>query len=107
MIEGAERVADVVEQRHHDIFLVAAIAVCPGRGLQAMFEPIDRKAAIIAAEQLQMIEDALAIVRRELLLLARDDVPILLRPVDQIGRASCRERVVQYEWSLGGAVTCK
>src|SRR3546814_19916476 len=82
MIEGAERVADVVEQRHHDIFLVAAIAVCPGRGLQAMFEPIDRKAAIIAAEQLQMIEDALAIVRRELLLLARDDVPILLRPVD-------------------------
>src|SRR3546814_15299192 len=29
-----------------------------------------------------MIEDALAIVRRELLLLARDDVPILLRPVD-------------------------
>src|SRR3546814_2011405 len=47
-----------------------------------MFEPIDRKAAIIAAEQLQMIEDALAIVRRELLLLARDDVPILLRPVD-------------------------
>src|SRR3546814_10134875 len=29
-----------------------------------------------------MIEDALAIVLRELLLLARDDVPILLRPVD-------------------------
>src|SRR3546814_19586375 len=65
MIERAERVADVVEQRHHDIFLVAAIAVRARRGLQAMFEPIDRKAAIIAAEQLQMLEDALAIVRRE------------------------------------------
>src|SRR3546814_16349706 len=47
-----------------------------------MFEPVDRKAAIIAAEQLQMIENAFAIVRREFLLLARDDVPILLRPVD-------------------------
>src|SRR3546814_13494339 len=45
-----------------------------------MFEPIDRKAAIIAAEQLQMLEDALAIVRREFLLLARDDVPIFCVP---------------------------
>jgi hypothetical protein len=82
MIERAERIADVVEQRHHDIFLIAAIAVRAGRGLQAMLEPIDRKAAIVAAEQLQMVEDAPAIVRGELLLLARDDVPVFLRPVD-------------------------
>src|SRR3546814_18823441 len=105
MIERAERVADVVEQRHHDIFLVAAIAVRARRGLQAMFEPIDRKAAIIAAEQLQMLEDALAIVRREFLLLARAAVPILLRPVvhrseeRSVGKecgSTCRSRGAPY-----------
>src|SRR3546814_12609222 len=83
MIERAERSADVVEQRHHDIFLVAAIPVGTRRGLQAMFNPIDRKTAIIGAEELQLIENPLAISRREFLLLAAVVVPILIRTLEQ------------------------
>ena len=58
MVVGAQRVADVVEQRHHDIVLALAAAVGAGRGLQRMLEPVDREAAIIAVEQLQMGEHA-------------------------------------------------
>ena len=47
----------------------------------AMSDP-ELEAAVIAAEQLQMLEDTGAVVRREFLLLARDDVPVFLRPVD-------------------------
>ena len=43
----AQRVANVVEQRHDDIFLCAAIAVRARRGLQAVRQPVDRKAGII------------------------------------------------------------
>ena len=82
MVERAQRVTNVVEQRHHHIFLVAPIAMRARSGLQAMLEPVDGKAAIIAAQQFQMIEDALAVLRRKFLLLARDDIPIFLCAVD-------------------------
>src|SRR3546814_11901775 len=57
VVEGAERVADVVEQRHHHIFLVAPVAMRTRRRLQAMRQPVDRKAALTAPEHLQMRED--------------------------------------------------
>src|SRR3546814_17339424 len=65
VVEGAERVADVVEQRHHHIFLVAPVAMRTPRRLQAMRKPVDRQAAIIDSEQPPMHEDASADVRRK------------------------------------------
>ena len=65
MIVAAERVADVVEQRHHDIGLALAAAMGAGRGLQAVLQPVDREAAIIAVEQLQMGQHAVGQRRGE------------------------------------------
>jgi hypothetical protein len=53
VVVGAERVADVVDQCHHDIIVVASVAMRARRGLQAVAEPVHREAAIIAVEQLQ------------------------------------------------------
>ena len=50
MVGSAERVANIVEQRHHDIIFTAPVAIGAGCGLQAMRQPIDRKAAIIARQ---------------------------------------------------------
>src|SRR3546814_1620970 len=64
VVEGAESVADVVEQRHHHIFLVAPVAMRTRSRLQAMRKPVDRKDDIIAREKLQMRAIARAVVRR-------------------------------------------
>ena len=55
----AERVADVVQQRADDIFLVHAVAMGERRRLQRMRHAIDREPAAIAFEQLQMRQHAL------------------------------------------------
>ena len=47
MVVAAKRVADVVQQGGDDIALALALAVGSGRGLQAVLQPVDRKAAII------------------------------------------------------------
>ena len=56
MVEAAERVADVMQEGADDIFLVAAIAVGAGGGLQRMGQPVDREAAIVSVQQFQMAE---------------------------------------------------
>ncbi len=54
MIVRGQRVADIVQQRADDIFLVHAVAVRQRRRLQRMLHAVDREAAAIAFEQLQM-----------------------------------------------------
>ena len=41
MVERTQRLADVMQQRHDDVFLVTAIAQGPGSGLEAVRPPID------------------------------------------------------------------
>ena len=42
VVQRAERLADVVQQRAHDELVVGAVAAGPGGGLEAVVEPIDR-----------------------------------------------------------------
>ena len=67
-----------MEQRHHDIFLALAAAVGAGRGLERMLQPVDREAAIIAVEQLQMGEHAVGQPAAMAEELRADDRPVLL-----------------------------
>ena len=46
MIEGAEHVADIVQQCADHVFVVAPVTQCQGRRLQRMAVPIDRQAAM-------------------------------------------------------------
>jgi hypothetical protein len=50
VVEAAERVANVVQERADDVLLVATILMRQGRGLQRVRQPIDREAAV-ALEQ--------------------------------------------------------
>src|ERR1700691_4546597 len=79
MIVRAQRVADVVQQRTAHVFLVAARLVGAGRGLQAMLQAVDRKAAMVAAKQVEMRDEALWQPLREALQLASDQLPVLER----------------------------
>ena len=47
-------IADIVEQRADDIFLIAPIAKSPRRSLQAMFQPADRKPAMVVRQLAQL-----------------------------------------------------
>ena len=58
MIGDAENVADVMQQRTDDIFLVPAVAIGERRSLEAPLKTIDGEAAILAREQTQMRKDA-------------------------------------------------
>src|SRR3546814_17475901 len=53
-VEVAERVADVVEQRHHHIFLVPPVAMRTQRRLHAIRAPVARTAAKMALEKLNV-----------------------------------------------------
>ena len=61
---GAERVTDVVEQRAHDVLVVLAAAVGPGRRLQRVLEAVDGEAAGVALEQPEVGEHAVGRARR-------------------------------------------
>lgn len=88
MVERAQRVADVVEQRHHHIGLVPPVAMGAGRGLEGMFEPVDREPAEIALEQLEVSQHAGGQLLREIAEMTADDVPVLLGAVDHRGELS-------------------
>jgi hypothetical protein len=55
VVVGAQRIADVVQQRHDDIAFPAPVAVSARGGLQAVLEAIDRKPAEIAVEQPEVV----------------------------------------------------
>ncbi len=50
MIERAECVSDVVQQRAHNLFVVATVFQGERRGKQRMLETVDREAAVVAFE---------------------------------------------------------
>ena len=76
MVVAAQRVANVVQQRHHHILLVAPVAMRARCGLQRVFEPIDRKAAEIPVEQAEMVEHAIGQALGESAIFAADDRPV-------------------------------
>ncbi len=77
MIVAAERIADVVKQSRDDIFLSFPAAMGAGRGLQAVLQPIDRKAAIIAIENLQMRQHPISKLPGEWHEMLADNRPVL------------------------------
>ena len=79
MVVAAQRIADIVQQRHHHILLVAPVPVGARRGLQRVFEPVDRESAEIAVEQPQMIQHAVGDPAGEVPEMRRDDRPVLGR----------------------------
>jgi hypothetical protein len=87
MVVAAERVADVVEQRAHHVLGVAAVALRPARGLQAMLEPADGIAAGVACEQAEVGEHAV----RQLLVVGAcvrgDHAPVLGGSVAHLAEA--------------------
>jgi hypothetical protein len=76
MVEGAERVADVVQQRAGDVLVVAAVAQRAGRGLQRVRVAVDREAAVVALQDLQVLDHALGQGLREGHEFAGDDLPV-------------------------------
>ena len=59
VVERAERVADVVQQRAQHVLVVAAVAFGPGGGLQAVLEPVDREPAVVDLEVAHQLDDAI------------------------------------------------
>ena len=54
MIERAQKVTNIMQKRANDIFLITAIFMGAGRGLQAVLQAVNGKAAKIAFQHLQM-----------------------------------------------------
>ena len=78
VIPRAQRIADVVQQRADDIFLVFPAFVGEGRGQQRMLQAIHGEAAGISAQQFQMPEDTIGQSRGEGLMTRNNDVPVRL-----------------------------
>ncbi|MCY1314655.1 hypothetical protein D9M70_653310 [compost metagenome] len=81
MVEAAQRVADVVQQRADHVLLVAAVAQRARGGLQRVRVAVDRKAAVVAFEDLQVLDHARGQAARELHELAADQLPVFARAV--------------------------
>jgi hypothetical protein len=102
VIECAERVADVVKQRHHDIILRFPAAMGASRGLKRVLEAVDREPAIVAVEQLQMGQDPVGKalgIREEM---ASDGGPVLGRAVVHAAERRARSMFVHPCLSRGG-----
>ena len=54
MIERAQKVTNIMQQGANDIFLITAILMGAGRGLQAVLQTVNGKAAKITLQHLQM-----------------------------------------------------
>ena len=78
MVPGGQRIADVVQQGAHDIFLVFAALVRERRGQQGMLQAVDGKAAVFPAEQFQMADDAVGKRGGKRPVPRRDDFPVSL-----------------------------
>src|SRR5262249_10081543 len=74
MIEGAERVADVVQERAYDVFLVLSRAVRESGGLQRGGQGIDGEGAV---EQAEVGEEAIRQFLRERNEARSDDRPVV------------------------------
>jgi len=59
MVEGPERVSNIVQQRAGHVLVVAAILYGEGRGEQRVMQAVHGKASEVAVQELQMGDDAL------------------------------------------------
>jgi len=59
MVVGRQLVPDIVQQRRHDQFLVRAVAMRPGRGLERVLEPVDLKRQRLVLERPQLCQQAI------------------------------------------------
>jgi hypothetical protein len=103
VVEAAERVADVVQQRAHHVLLVAAVAQRAGGGLQRVGVAVDRKAAVVALEDLQVLDHAGGQAARELHELAADQLPVFARALlHALETCPCVHRAVSVVRLWGG-----
>ena len=102
MIKRPERVADVVKQRHHDIFLGFSTAMSASRRLQRVLKAIDGEPAIVAVEQPEMGQYTVAEALREGEEVAADGRPILRRTLVHAAELRARRMLVHPCLSCSG-----
>ena len=78
MVVWRQVVADVVNQRTQDIFVVATVALGKCRSLQAVLKTIYREAAKVMTQTIELFDDVISDARLRDLKLDHDVVPILL-----------------------------
>ena len=71
-----------MQERTDHIFFIPTVAQGAGRRLQAVLEPVDGVPAIVALQQLQVIEHPVREAALERLHLFGDQLPILRRRID-------------------------
>ena len=82
VVGRSQRIADVMQERTDHIFFIPTVAQGAGRRLQAVLEPVDGVPAIVALQQLQVIEHPVREAALERLHLFGDQLPILRRRID-------------------------
>ena len=81
VVQGGERVADVVHQRAHHVLLVAAVALRARRGLQAVGQPIDGVASRVAGEEREVTQNPVGQALQEADRMPEDERVFLRRGV--------------------------
>ncbi len=76
VVVAAQGVTDIVQQRADDIFLIPTVTVGARRGLDRMFQAIDRKSAVVTVQQAQVGEDAVGQILGERTEVLGDDAPV-------------------------------
>src|SRR4030095_6994552 len=90
VVRGRERVADVVEQGAHHVFVVAPVALGARGGLEAVRQPVHGVAAGVAGEDAQVGQDAAGQALEELEGVAADHLVVVARGVAHRGEAGVR-----------------
>ena len=72
-------IGDTLGAANHPDIVTPPVAMGAGRGLKRMGQPVHRKAAKIAVEQLQMVQYPLSAILGEGDIVPHDDLPIFLR----------------------------
>ena len=85
VVEGAQGVADVVQQGTDHIFVILSITVGQGGGLQAVLEPVDLETTEITFQQAQVRHDAIGQAFAEVAEGLGDDLPVLAGAVLHVG----------------------
>ncbi len=85
VVIAGQKIANVVEQGANYVFFVLTRLMRARRRLQAVFQPINLEAAIIATQQLQMIQHASGQPLLERADVARYRFPVLLCTVLHVG----------------------
>ena len=94
MVERCQRVADVVDERTQNVFVVAVVAFGPGCGLQTVLEPADRETTVVGFERSHQPDDPICYQALRDADLGNDLRPVLGGRFFKRGEARPREIVV-------------